>query len=260
VTEYNDEVVLEGGNTHTAVVRIGDTVRRRRGKHSTAVHALLLHLRAQGFYFAPEFLGVDIQGREVLSYIPGDVTIDSFFWTSDKTLLGVARMLRQLHDATTNFPFDRFHWTQSHPDGAQHEVVCHGDFAPYNIVCRGEMPVGVFDFDLAGPGPRILDIAYAIYWLAPMSMAEDRMQYAELELDKSCPRAKRFCAEYGVDFDDVLLDTVADWLKNMGDKTRVTQLVGADAADRLESDGHLAHWRQEHAGFEQNIHRYRAAV
>jgi len=43
-----DEVPLLGGN-FSATVRIGDTVHRRAGPWTAAVHALLTHLRQVGF-------------------------------------------------------------------------------------------------------------------------------------------------------------------------------------------------------------------
>lgn len=63
---------LGGGNLNP-VTRIGDTVRRPVGRHTAAVHALLVHLRAAGFDGAPEPLGVDDRSREVLTYVPGRI-------------------------------------------------------------------------------------------------------------------------------------------------------------------------------------------
>ena len=69
---YSEEP-LPGGNVSTGVVRVGDTVRRPAGPHTAAVHALLSHLHAVGFEGAPQPLGIDELGREVLSFIPGTV-------------------------------------------------------------------------------------------------------------------------------------------------------------------------------------------
>lgn len=49
------------------------------------------------------------------------------------------------------------------------EVVCHNDFAMYNIIFNNEKPVGIIDFDVAAPGPRLWDIAYTLYTCVPLS-------------------------------------------------------------------------------------------
>jgi hypothetical protein len=63
--------MLQGGDLNV-VVQIGDTVRRPVGPWSFAVHALLRHFEAVGFDGAPRFLGIDDEGREILSYVEGD--------------------------------------------------------------------------------------------------------------------------------------------------------------------------------------------
>lgn len=65
------EVPLSGGRLTADVVRVGDTVRRQTGPHSSFVHQLLCHLEAVAFDGAPRPLGVDEQGPEVLSFIDG---------------------------------------------------------------------------------------------------------------------------------------------------------------------------------------------
>nr|WP_026876336.1 hypothetical protein [Jiangella gansuensis] len=60
------EEVLQA-DPHRRVVRVGETVRRPVMPWSAAVQALLLHLEAVGFPYAPRFLGLDEHGREVLS-------------------------------------------------------------------------------------------------------------------------------------------------------------------------------------------------
>src|SRR5207249_366967 len=65
------EGVALGGNLSDAV-RVGDTVRRRAGPWTPAVHALLRHLEAVGFEGSPRVIGIDEHGREALAYIEGD--------------------------------------------------------------------------------------------------------------------------------------------------------------------------------------------
>jgi len=68
------EVRLPGGNLGGAI-RAGDTVHRAAGPWTPAVHALLGYL-APRLPHIPRVLGFDARGREVLSYLPGQVTAD----------------------------------------------------------------------------------------------------------------------------------------------------------------------------------------
>jgi hypothetical protein len=163
------EVVLAGGNM-TAVVRIGDTVRRAAGPWTPTIHALLRHLRATGFAQVPEPLGIDDRGREILSLLPGDVATYPLpgFVLSDETLLAVARTLRSYHDASAGFvPAPGAVW--QFPAHEPAEVVCHNDFAPYNLMFEGTELTGVIDFDVASPGPRVLDMGYSAYRFVPLT-------------------------------------------------------------------------------------------
>jgi hypothetical protein len=60
-----DEVVLDGGVGNAgAVTRVGITVFRPVNPHTSAIHALLRHLREQGFDKVPQPLGIDPDGRQ----------------------------------------------------------------------------------------------------------------------------------------------------------------------------------------------------
>ena len=132
-----EELVL-GGNLSDAV-RVGDTVRRRTGPWTPAVHALLRHLEAVGFEGSPRVLGTDEQGREVLAYIEGDGPtgwpdpMPEYVWRDDN-LIAAARLLRRYHDAQAGFtpPVPAsWRWTSD-----AREVICHNDVAPFNSVFR----------------------------------------------------------------------------------------------------------------------------
>lgn len=156
------EEPLTGGGV-TAVVRRGEHVLRARGAHSDRVAMLLHHLRERGFTGAPRHHGVDERGRDVLDFLPGEVTIDP---PSDAGIVSAARLLRGLHDATADIAATwRDGWLL--PAREPPEVICHGDFATYNVVFDGDRAVGVIDFDTAHPGPRAGDVAYAVYRFAP---------------------------------------------------------------------------------------------
>jgi hypothetical protein len=164
-----NEEVLAGGSM-TAVVRVGDTVRRTAGPWTPTIHALLRHLRGKGFDCVPEPLGLDDRGREILSLLPGrpaTYPLPAFAWT-DATLRAVATTLRAYHEASAGFepPGDAvWQWPAHRPA----EVICHNDFAPYNLMFEDGVLTGVIDLDLASPGPRIWDIAEAAYRFVPLT-------------------------------------------------------------------------------------------
>lgn len=154
------EAMVGGINT---VYRIGETVHRPLGPQTLTVHRLLKHLRANGFTAAPQALGVE-GGYEVVSFVPGDVPSAEHRPDIDG-LYALGRLLRDYHDATTDFPSrpdDRW-YTWHVPPPEPHDVVCHGDIAPYNTVFLQGTPVAFIDFDTARPGPRIWDVGYAVY-------------------------------------------------------------------------------------------------
>ncbi|GAB2555332.1 hypothetical protein JOD18_004416 [Gracilibacillus alcaliphilus] len=64
------EEKLTGGNV-SAVYRVGNTVRRTLKPESLRIHRLLKHLEDKQFHYAPKFLGIDEQGREILSFFAG---------------------------------------------------------------------------------------------------------------------------------------------------------------------------------------------
>jgi aminoglycoside phosphotransferase (APT) family kinase protein len=167
-----DEELPLGGN-FSASVKIGDTVHRRAGPWTRAVHALLAHLQRVGFP-APEVVGMDEQGRAVLSFIPGEVhagwpePLPSWMFEDEATLMAAGRLLRRYHDAVTSFvPPANAHWRFVAP-GA-HEVICHNDWSPSNALFRGHIPIVMLDWDSAGPGSRAWDVASAAYWWVPLN-------------------------------------------------------------------------------------------
>src|SRR2546430_17506725 len=86
-------------------------VYRPTGPWTPTVHALLRHLEAVGFRGAPRLVGrgVDDSGRQVLTYVDGEL-VHPYAWSSG-AVAEVARVLRELHDATLSFvPPDGATW------------------------------------------------------------------------------------------------------------------------------------------------------
>ncbi|MFC7641804.1 hypothetical protein ACFQX6_13060 [Streptosporangium lutulentum] len=99
------EFALIGGEVTEGVVRVGDTVRRPAGFNAPLVHALLDRLEAAGFAGAPRFLGIDAAGREVLTFIPGEVAgRPRPAWIADEErMASVGRLVRAYDDAVAGF-------------------------------------------------------------------------------------------------------------------------------------------------------------
>src|SRR5919204_1778503 len=93
---------LPGGRSFGAV-RVGDEVRRPAQPWTATVHSVLRHLEDAGFDGAPRARGFDDQGREMLTYLPGDTVGNRTPWPAwvhrDSTLVQVGQWLRRLHDA-----------------------------------------------------------------------------------------------------------------------------------------------------------------
>jgi Phosphotransferase enzyme family len=163
VDPMRDETPLPGGRWSAGVVRVGDTVRRRRSPASAFVADLLAHVHGAGFHGCPRYFGRDHLDRDVFSYLPGEV-VARWRPLDDAEVAAAARLLRQRHDATRGFR-----------GGG---VVCHHDPGPNNAVFVAGRPVAWIDFDFAAPGDPIEDVAY-LAWSWCISGRPDRGPVAE---------------------------------------------------------------------------------
>lgn len=183
---------------------VGDRVFRTPGFYTAQIHSLLTFLRCQGFLQAPEPLGFDEQGKEVLTYVAGNTfeTLVTEEATSQEALVSSAKLLRLFHDISQNYlktkPENSGNWM--FPAKEPQEVICHNDFAPYNICFEGSIAIGLIDFDAAIPGPKTWDIAYAIYRFAPFYNAGDVEVFGNIE--QQINRAKLFCDTYNLSNSD----------------------------------------------------------
>jgi Ser/Thr protein kinase RdoA (MazF antagonist) len=225
------------------VVRIGDRVHRPTGPWSPRVHALLGVLRERGFAGAPRFHGVTADGAEILDFLPGEVgnyPLSPAAWSAE-SLGSAAELLRAYHDATAQYAMTAPRGGWQLPALEPVEVICHGDFAPYNCVMDGSRVTGMFDFDHARPGPRLWDVAYAVYRWAPLTRPGSADAHGGPP--EQAARLQLFCDRYGLDDASraTLLDAVAARLHHMVDFMR-----SEAAAGNAAFAGHLAagHHRQ----------------
>ncbi|WP_028050952.1 phosphotransferase [Cellulomonas sp. URHD0024] len=152
------EIALPGGNVGGAV-RVGDTVRRPTGPWTPAVHELLDFLAAAGVERVPRVLGIDDRGREILTFLPGHVLAIGTEQPSAAQTRSAMRWLRAFHTAVAGFPRQSRRWRFVERALEPGEIVCHHDTAIYNLAFDGDELAGVFDWDVAGPGVPLDDVA-----------------------------------------------------------------------------------------------------
>jgi hypothetical protein len=143
------------------------------------MHELLAHLESAGFAEAPRFLGIDGSGREVLSYIDGEVAGHPRpAWIADETrLASVGRLVRACDDASASFSPapDLLPGTAgAEPEGIPPapayppELIGHADITPENVVFRDGRAFALIDFDMACPVIRADEMFSAMMWWAPL--------------------------------------------------------------------------------------------
>ena len=191
---------LEGGYVGGAV-RVGNTVRRAAGPWTPAVHALLAHLADRGFTAAPRPLGFDDQGREVLTFLPGE-TIGTRkprpAWVhADGTLIQVARWMRDYHRAVAGFvPPPGAVW-RGGGTWSPGLIIAHNDAATYNAAWDRGRLTGFFDWDFAGPASPAWDLAYAAFSWVPLHFREIVVPEGFTDFAGRPARLDRFLRTYG---------------------------------------------------------------
>ena len=206
-------VELPKGDVTEGVVRIGGTVRRPHQPQSWAVAGYLDHLERAGFDGSPRFLGRDAEGRDVLTFLAGDVASDppEPWATTPELLVSVAVLLRRLHEASAGYladvafaaPYgsvwqrDRLRVDTSGPTLPPAEIISHNDVTQQNVVVRDGVAVGLVDFDLAGPASRLLDVVNTAMWWVPRRHPADLAPHWQA-LDVPA-RLRGFADAYGLD-------------------------------------------------------------
>ncbi len=237
-----------------SVVKDGDRVERPAYPWAPTVHSLLRFLRAKGFDAAPEPIDL-AEGRETLRWIPGASGADG--WAEvvgEGGLRTFARFLRRYHDATEGFTVSEGSpWAFRSGPAEPGEVICHGDFGPWNVVWRDHESVGLLDFDFAEPGDRMLDVAYALEYVAPFCADEEAIRWRAYAAPPD--RAKRmsiFAESYGLTETSGLVDAVIERQELGIHQVRTLAARGFDPQRSWVRDGHLheladrVRWSREH--------------
>jgi aminoglycoside phosphotransferase (APT) family kinase protein len=177
------------------------------------IQAYLAHLHQAGFTAAPVPLGIDEQGREVLSYVPGEVPCIPLppETAGEEVLVALARLIRALHEASAGWtpppdavwggtPANTGRTTEDATELVSHRDYYPGNvvfrYYPGNVVFRDGLPAALIDFDLAKPTTRLYDVANALWYWAPFRDPTDRAPaFADLDVPH---RVAVFAEAYGL--------------------------------------------------------------
>lgn len=172
------EQLLAGGVGNAGlVVRLGETVRRPWHPSTPATHALLTHLDHVLPGVAPVPLGRDEQGREMLSWIDGDVGIPPYpAWAvAEEFLISLGELLRRIHDALEGWrPPAEAVWADDIVDPHGGPLIVHSDICPENVIVRAGRAVAVIDWEFAAPGRRIWDVVSTARLCVPFTAPSRR--------------------------------------------------------------------------------------
>lgn len=238
-----------GTDAHARVrVRVGQTVRRTSYSWSPAVLDLLRHLESEGFTGAPRALGFDEQGREVLTYIEGEVgrgeggfipdqggrfdaRVPDYVWR-DEVLVHLGALIRAYHDAAATFPWAGHEWLFE--DRQPVETVCHNELFPQNTVFRSGVPVAFIDWDTAAPGPRAWDLGFAAWRWVPFFRDEKcRAHGLPTGIAEKARRFRLLLDAYGLEPDvDVVRAAIDRMREFLG---QLQQLVAAGSEHEVEA-------------------------
>lgn len=226
------EEVLEGGNASGPVVRVGDTVRKAWTAATPHVIAYVQALRDGGVE-APEPLGRDVQGRQIIEFIPGTLAIDSAPLSAAE-LDRVGGMVRRIHDVSVrHVPAAGAIWEPPLSAPAQ-ELICHNDLAPWNLMF-GDRWVFI-DWDGASPSTRSWDLAFSAQTFALPDPNRDPQ--------RSAGDLAAFVDGYGADEElrAVLPDMMRRRTQAMLDLLRSSAEAGREPWGTMYRTGHGAHW------------------
>ena len=256
------EEPLEGGIANLGkVVRVGDTVRRPASPFTDSIFGVLEHLERVGFEGAPSALGIDERGREVVSFIEGDVPIPPMpRWSmTDEALASVARLLRQLHDALEGFDGRSRRWSDDLADPLSGPLLCHNDVCPENVVFRDGEAFAIIDWDLAAPGRALWDVTAQMAMWGPVRDPTDPVPGME-GLDPFA-RARVIADAYGLGPDE-RADVPSIFFDRLSLSLVEKRAAAGEPAfiEMLERQGGPGRVRRRREWLEANVDRLHAAL
>jgi hypothetical protein len=188
---------MPGGTANRGLVhRVGNTVRRPVAPCRAATHALLAHLASAGFDGAPRVLAADA-ATETLTYLDGRAGVPPLGadMLTDTALVSVAELLRRYHQAVASFDPAGYRWPRRIPARFTTGLVSHNDVHPANLIFRDGAATALIDFDWAGPGSIIWDLAAAARHWSPLC---DERDIADSRQGQALRRFRLLLDAYGL--------------------------------------------------------------
>jgi aminoglycoside phosphotransferase (APT) family kinase protein len=200
----------------------------------------------------------------MLTYIDGDTVGWSLPWPewvrSTDLLQEVGAAVAQMHHAAESFPVPPDAIWQSGVGGPEGSaVICHNDIAPYNIVAADGHLAGIIDWDQAGPGDPLSDLAFAAWQWVPLHGPFVASLMGWSDPDRA-GRLRLLLDAYGLESRGGFIDAVIARIHH----NRATMLARAAAGDpayqALVDQGHiggmdeaLSFVRAERAALERDL-------
>ena len=243
--DESEEVHLPGGSVGGAT-RVGRTVRRPTGPWTPAVHELLDHLRQNGLRGIPDVLGIDDKGRESLSYVEGRGVDPEKEVVLDNVLEEAVTWLREYHDIVEEFrPDGPRVWRQAEGELADDQLICHNDPGSYNWIIQGGHFVAMIDWDLAGPGKPIDDLAFLAWTAIPL--------YRETPVEDVARRLDILVDAYGEWGPMTVLNAVIDRMTMASDRIAAGQTAGDQGMLNLAKVGEPQRTRDRVEAFKARL-------
>ncbi|ULQ58574.1 aminoglycoside phosphotransferase family protein [Brucepastera parasyntrophica] len=209
---------------------------RPLGPWSKNIHLLLKHLYDKGLP-VPGIIKTDAD-YEYLEYIEGE-QVHPHKWT-DEGLYEIGKLVRAIHDSVTDFKNEStMEWKPWYlRELGRPEICSHGDIAPWNIITKNGKPIGIIDWEFAGPIDPVIELA-RVCWLFPQLHDDDLGELYELPSPSERGKQVKIILDaYGLDTD-----------KRKGFVEKIMETIicetaheAIDSGITFDSEGNLWEW------------------
>jgi len=231
---------------------LGPVVHRPTGPWTPAVHDLLAFVGAAGLDGVPRVLGFDREGREILTHLPGRTIEVDEDAAPDDVLRDAVAWLRRYHDVVRGYDPGPRVWRQGNTTLPPGQLICHNDPGAYNWIVDDGRFAGVIDWDQAGPGYPIDDLAFLCWSAVPL--------FREVPVADAARRVALAAAAYGGVTASVLLEAVTDRMTRASERIEAGIRRGDPGMLTLREHGEPRRTVDRVAQFTRRLPAIRAAL